>query len=429
MLHEMGHVLGIGSAAWQKKFVPNAGAANPLYGPSSTAAVKSFLAAGGKGQGLPVEDVGSGGARNAHWKEASLGDELMSSQLTGLKQPLSSITISALTDLGYTVDASKADAFQVPVTAAPAPAPELSAPPPAPKCRNIAFAPGPGAGTQFVTGPCKFDNDCASGCCEFTKNVCRNALALNPNLKPVGEACKNGFSPVFDGTPCASAPAPPPAGQPGAGTPPPTVPAVKPPAPGNCRNIAFAPAAGTGTQFVTGPCKIDNDCASNCCEFTKNVCRNALALFPDRGEACKNGFSPVFDGPPCAAPGRRLEAEPAQAQAHTHAHVALRALQDTTERVPTATDSGWEMVDHPDTSLTADFLGPDGVYKVDMRALNAPAETSGAGAGVIAGAVVGSSLATLAVVAIVSHYRRKSGVKAEQQSQGVVPNPGYGGKY
>jgi hypothetical protein len=426
MMHEIGHVLGIGSAAWQKQFVPAAGAANPLYGPASTAAVKSFIAAGGSGAGLPVEDLGSGGARNAHWKEAALGDELMTSQLTGTSQPLSAITIAALQDLGYTVDASKADAFQVPAPAATPPA-NLATPPAPPNCRNIDFAPKPGAGTQFVTGACKVDNDCASGCCEFTKNVCRNALALD--FKGKKEACKNGFSPVFDGAPCSSAQVPPPLSQP---TPPsttPTVPPPKPPAPGSCRNIDQAPKAGTGSQFVTGPCKVDNDCASGCCEFTKNVCRNALALFPSKGEACKNGFSPVFDGPPCA--GRRLEAEPAHA--HVHAHAALRTLQDATEQVPTAADSGWENVNHPDTSVTATFLGPDGPYSVDMRALNgalngAP-ETSGAGAGAIAGAAFGSSLATLAVVALVAHYRRKSGSQVEVQAHGVVPNPGYAGKY
>lgn len=33
-----------------------------------------------------------------------------------------------------------------------------------------------GAGTQFITGVCKSDADCASGCCGFTSGKCEGAI-------------------------------------------------------------------------------------------------------------------------------------------------------------------------------------------------------------------------------------------------------------
>merc|ERR1711988_1817718 len=86
--------------------------------------------------------------------------------------------------------------------------------------------PGFAPGTQFITGPCSADSECASTCCEQNQNVCRALLSLSG-----AESCKDGRT----------------ANQPG----------------------SLAP----GSQFITGTCSADSDCASDCCEESQNICR------------------------------------------------------------------------------------------------------------------------------------------------------------
>lgn len=54
-------------------------------------------------------------------------------------------------------------------------------------------------GTQFITGPCTRDSDCAPfagqlGCCERNQNICRAVLSLTPNV----QFCKDGRTPNFN---------------------------------------------------------------------------------------------------------------------------------------------------------------------------------------------------------------------------------------
>ncbi|KAJ6558653.1 hypothetical protein B0H10DRAFT_1846705, partial [Mycena sp. CBHHK59/15] len=49
-------------------------------------------------------------------------------------------------------------------------------------------------------------------------------------------------------------------------------------------NAAAAPAAPAGTQFITGACTSDADCASGCCGFRTGKCAGAIiALQRDGG--------------------------------------------------------------------------------------------------------------------------------------------------
>ncbi|KAJ1550332.1 hypothetical protein HK096_007518 [Nowakowskiella sp. JEL0078] len=148
--------------------------------------------------------------------------------------------------------------------------------------------PPKGTGTQFITGKCATDNDCASGCCDSVKKVCRAPLALSPGV----EFCINGFTPNFNG------------GNAGSNIKTTTTTAVK--AKTTTRRgrksktttvapSANTPAAGTGKQFITGKCSVDGDCASGCCEPVKGTCRAPLSLKPGV-EFCGNGFSPNFNG-------------------------------------------------------------------------------------------------------------------------------------
>jgi len=69
---------------------------------------------GGTGKAV-VEDTGGEGTARGHWKESIYQDELMTGYLSG-STPMSKLTIHALEDLGYTVDATKADAYTVPAS-------------------------------------------------------------------------------------------------------------------------------------------------------------------------------------------------------------------------------------------------------------------------------------------------------------------------
>lgn len=120
ILHEMGHVLGIGTIWSAKGFLVNP---SPLTGTgldthfSGPNAVAAFNATGGAsysgGGKVPVENTqGGAGTRNSHWRESVLDRELMTGFYDGgVANPLSIITVQSLRDLGYTVDNAGADSF------------------------------------------------------------------------------------------------------------------------------------------------------------------------------------------------------------------------------------------------------------------------------------------------------------------------------
>ncbi len=106
-LHEIGHVLGIGSLWDGGGLIRNRGTADAHFaGPQ---AIVAFDQAGGSDYQSPKvptdRDV-------AHWHRSVLSDELMSTSLRNVS--LSAITLGALSDLGYTVDFSAADPYELP---------------------------------------------------------------------------------------------------------------------------------------------------------------------------------------------------------------------------------------------------------------------------------------------------------------------------
>ena len=113
ILHEMGHVLGLGTLSGWYDILQGTGGPDPFF--PGTAAVSHYTAAGGTAPSpVPVANTGGDGTRDAHWREAHRGRELMTGFLTlGVSNPLSAITVGALQDLGYVVDASAADAYEV----------------------------------------------------------------------------------------------------------------------------------------------------------------------------------------------------------------------------------------------------------------------------------------------------------------------------
>ncbi len=119
-LHEMGHVLGVGTL-WSDSdtlivnpSLPSSSGADTHF--AGAAAIAAFDAAGGTaytgGAKVPVENMATVGSSDTHWRESVLGAELMTPALQGgVTNPLSAITTESLADLGYSVDSSGADSF------------------------------------------------------------------------------------------------------------------------------------------------------------------------------------------------------------------------------------------------------------------------------------------------------------------------------
>ena len=114
-LHEIGHILGIGTL-WHHSFAKVTavveGDDNYFPGPLS---IKAFDANGGlhytQGGKVPLQQGG------LHWEPSIFLNELMSVKYSvGFvywDDPISLVTIQALADLGYTVDISQADSHRV----------------------------------------------------------------------------------------------------------------------------------------------------------------------------------------------------------------------------------------------------------------------------------------------------------------------------
>lgn len=112
ILHEMGHVLGIGTIWDDLGFLVGAGTNDPRFNGPQAVAEYNLLFGGNTDPDIPVANTGGGGTRDAHWREATFTNELMTGFLnSGVANPISRMTIAQLADLGYTVDLSVADPF------------------------------------------------------------------------------------------------------------------------------------------------------------------------------------------------------------------------------------------------------------------------------------------------------------------------------
>jgi len=144
----------------------------------------------------------------------------------------------------------------------------------------------PRAGTQFITGPCASDNDCATSCCGFKSGKCAAAVVAQERDGGCGfgDVAPNNIATLALGSKEAAAGVDnSKAGQRAAGG----AAAAAPAAPA-------APAAGAartpGTQFITGACSADTDCATLCCGFKSGKCAAAVVA-QERDGGC--GFGDV----------------------------------------------------------------------------------------------------------------------------------------
>jgi hypothetical protein len=113
VLHEMGHILGVGTL-WNygRSLLVGRGSDDPYY--NGAAAREHFSGIGGltyTGLGVPVENVGAAGTRDAHWRRTIFANELMQGFAQPGGMPMSRVTVASLADLGYTVSLNGADSF------------------------------------------------------------------------------------------------------------------------------------------------------------------------------------------------------------------------------------------------------------------------------------------------------------------------------
>lgn len=112
IVHEMGHVLGIGTLWSLMGLITGSGTEDPRFtGEVATKEYAAWEASGASSDitGVPVENTGGGGTREAHWRESVLDTELMTGWIDAGFNPLSRITAGSLADQGYQVAMSAAD--------------------------------------------------------------------------------------------------------------------------------------------------------------------------------------------------------------------------------------------------------------------------------------------------------------------------------
>ena len=99
IIHEMGHVLGVGTL-WDfgDRDLLRGEETNPYF--AGKLGNLFWKVEGGRDR-LPVENEGGPGTALSHWRESVLGNELMTGFLNLGENPLSHITAASMRDLGY----------------------------------------------------------------------------------------------------------------------------------------------------------------------------------------------------------------------------------------------------------------------------------------------------------------------------------------
>jgi hypothetical protein len=117
IVHEMGHVLGVGTLWTALGLLNNPSSAGSALDTwfGGAGGLTGFNNVGGStytgGNKVPVENTGGSGTMNAHWRESVLANELMTGWINVGSNPLSELTVRSLADLGYTVNVAGADPF------------------------------------------------------------------------------------------------------------------------------------------------------------------------------------------------------------------------------------------------------------------------------------------------------------------------------
>jgi len=115
IIHEMGHVIGIGTLWSYMELIEASGSDNPLFiGPNAMSEYGNLTAFNTPTK-VPVANTGGPGTREGHWRELTFETELMTGYDDPGRNALSRMTIASLQDLGYQVNLNAADVYQLPL--------------------------------------------------------------------------------------------------------------------------------------------------------------------------------------------------------------------------------------------------------------------------------------------------------------------------
>lgn len=164
-----------------------------------------------------------------------------------------------------------------------------------------------GLGTQFITGVCTSDADCASGCCGFNTGKCAGPVVAQERDGGCGfgDAQPNDRAAQRFRNGQGAAPIAPPNNGNGNGNGNGNVNNVNGNGNGNGNNGGNGAGNGIGRQFITGPCLSDADCASACCGFKSGKCAGPIVA-QERDGGCGFGDSQPNDKAAQAIRGQRL---------------------------------------------------------------------------------------------------------------------------
>jgi hypothetical protein len=109
VLHEIGHVLGIGTLWRAKNLITGFDSHDPRV--TGAQAMEAYRSLGGDETGVPAESNGGVLTRAVHWRESVFTNELMTGYLDSGANPISELTIGTLRDLGYAVNRRAASEY------------------------------------------------------------------------------------------------------------------------------------------------------------------------------------------------------------------------------------------------------------------------------------------------------------------------------
>jgi hypothetical protein len=118
ILHEMGHVLGIGTLWETQNLLRGANTNNPVNVGEN--AMREYATLLGPSEPpitpVPVANTGGPGTALGHWRETTFDFELMTgfAEQAPAVMPLSRLTVATLQDLGYQVSYDAADPYSLP---------------------------------------------------------------------------------------------------------------------------------------------------------------------------------------------------------------------------------------------------------------------------------------------------------------------------
>ncbi|KAI0812495.1 hypothetical protein BC629DRAFT_1579876 [Irpex lacteus] len=176
---------------------------------------------------------------------------------------------------------------------------------------SATYIPRAAPGTQFITGPCQSDSDCASDCCGFHSGKCAGPVIAQERDGGCGfgdATPNNRAAQKIQGPNAEAAPGVPKSGSNNSSS----GSAANNGSSGSSSSSSTTTTTAKGTQFITGSCTSDADCASGCCGFHSGKCAGPV-IAQERDGGCgfgdpfpNNKAAQAIQGPNAeAAPGVR----------------------------------------------------------------------------------------------------------------------------